>query len=136
MNSASNTLDPSGFLVCAKFLQQGAVYGFVGLKYDEARLRSAINRAYMAAFCATRNHLLDRGQIPPRPASSVRYTEVQRSFLYNPDTRYQKIGVALEKLRRNQLAADYERALLPPLLARTYFLIHSVDTILNTLPNL
>jgi uncharacterized protein (UPF0332 family) len=125
--------DPTGFIVCARYLQQGAIYSFVGLKYDEARLRSAINRAYVAAYCAARNHLLDKGKLARNSAS---YTNVQTTFLFNADKRHQKIAIALEKLRRNQLAADYDRAPRPPLVGTTYWLLNSADDILTTLPSL
>jgi hypothetical protein len=138
MNPGGNLFDPAGFIVCARYLQQGSVssqgpaYSFVGLQLHEASLRSAINRAYVAAFCAVRNHLLDRGQIAP----SAHYTQVQRSFLNNPDPRYQRIAIALERLRRNQLAADFERMSFPPLVGKAYFMVNSADHILDAVKHL
>ena len=73
----------------------------------EADFRSAISRAYYAAFCQARNHLVyrDRESIP----HSVNAHEyVVRRFENSSDATRQKIGQLLHHLRSTRNIADYE----------------------------
>jgi uncharacterized protein (UPF0332 family) len=78
-----------------------------GPSLEEARLRSAISRAYYAAFKKAFNYLCDRD-----PAVRFQRDDVHRyvyeKFLYNPAMDWQDIGSNLDRLRRLRNRADYE----------------------------
>lgn len=73
---------------------------------QEARLRSAISRAYYAAFILARNHLRDKeGHSIPETADVHRYVIVQ--FEQSSDPVRKAIGTKLKQLRRDRNQADY-----------------------------
>jgi len=73
----------------------------------EARLRTAISRAYYAAFCESRNHLRDKEgrQIPPE-GTVHRY--VRDEFKSSADKLRKQIGHDLDRLRSDRNKADYD----------------------------
>lgn len=78
-----------------------------GPSSQEARLRSAISRAYYAAFCKARNHLRDREERSiPRGGQVHRY--VRNQFMKSPDRARKKVGENLNQLRIYRNKADYE----------------------------
>lgn len=75
--------------------------------YQEAKLRSAISRAYYAAFCKARNHLRDiDGLQVPHDGSAHRY--VKEQFKGNTLKERKRIGVSLERMKINRGKADYD----------------------------
>lgn len=72
----------------------------------EARLRSAISRAYYAAYIQARNHLRDQDQVEIPQIDNHRF--VIRSFIDSADSRRTTIGWDLDYLRRTRNAADYD----------------------------
>jgi uncharacterized protein (UPF0332 family) len=73
----------------------------------EARLRSAISRAYYAAFCMARNHLISREKRAiPRNVNVHRF--VIDRFERSPDISYRIVGNFLRNLRADRNAADYK----------------------------
>jgi uncharacterized protein (UPF0332 family) len=74
---------------------------------QEARQRSAISRAYYAAFCQARNHLRDKeGHSLPEDVQVHAY--VRDQFRNSPDSRRKQIGENLNRLRIARNKADYE----------------------------
>lgn len=72
----------------------------------EAKLRSAISRAYYAAFINARNHLRDReGLLIPRTSEAHKY--VRDQFYYSSDSVRQSLGEKLLRLRDFRRQADY-----------------------------
>lgn len=72
----------------------------------EARLRSAISRAYYAAFMVARNYLRDReNHSIPETADVHRY--VIEQFEQSSDPVRKAIGIKLKQLRRDRNQADY-----------------------------
>lgn len=71
----------------------------------EARLRSALSRAYYAAFCQARNHLRDR-EGERLPEAQV-HTYVRDRFRDSADAARQQIGHHLNRLRIDRNKADY-----------------------------
>jgi uncharacterized protein (UPF0332 family) len=73
----------------------------------EAKLRSAISRAYYAAFCKARNHLRDKQGffIPP---TGEAHKIVWRRFRNSPDKSRKRIGENLRRLLHDRRQADYE----------------------------
>jgi uncharacterized protein (UPF0332 family) len=72
----------------------------------EAKRRSAISRAYYAAFCKARNHLRDKqGLFIPRTGEAHRI--VWRHFRNSPDKLRKGIGENLRRLLHDRRQADY-----------------------------
>lgn len=77
-----------------------------GRSTNEASLRSAVSRAYYAAFCTARNRLLREGEDIPKTGEAhitvwTRYRESDRK-----DRR--DIGITGDRLRRTRNKADYD----------------------------
>lgn len=82
--------------------------------YQEAKVRSAISRAYYAAFGAARNHLRYTDNIrEPRPLvneSGERiniHEYVREKFKESDDETRAEIGLTLERMCENGNIADY-----------------------------
>jgi uncharacterized protein (UPF0332 family) len=73
---------------------------------QESRLRSAISRAYYAAFIQARNHLRDKEGI--RISSVQSHQFVIKRFLHSPDGRRKRVGHDLYILREDRNKADYD----------------------------
>jgi uncharacterized protein (UPF0332 family) len=73
----------------------------------EADLRSAISRAYYAAFCQSRDHLIYKDRDPiPYEVNAHEY--IVKRFENSSDARRQKIGQLLHHLRSTRNIADYQ----------------------------
>ncbi|NER33006.1 MAG: HEPN domain-containing protein [Oscillatoria sp. SIO1A7] len=86
---------------------------------QESRLRSAISRAYYAAFIQARNHLRDRDGLAILRKSTHDY--VINQFKNSPESVRQDVGRILKRLRSNRNRADYDDkvASLPELTKQT-----------------
>lgn len=73
---------------------------------EEACFRSAISRAYYAAFIQGRNLLRDRENLPINLANTHQY--VIQQFKNSSELIRQKVGKDLSRLRANRNLADYE----------------------------
>lgn len=74
---------------------------------QEAKLRSAISRAYYATFCKARNHLRDKeGHTIPSGGEAHQY--VQNQFKKGGDKVRRKVGENLTRLHIHRKNADYE----------------------------
>ena len=73
----------------------------------EASLRSAISRAYYAAFCCARNHLRDKER-HSIPATGQAHTYVRSQFQTSTDSPRRAIGQQLDRLRIARNKADYD----------------------------
>lgn len=73
---------------------------------QEAKLRSAISRAYYAAFCKARNHLRDKERLPI-PHGVEAHTFVRNQFKKSPDRSRKQIGHNLHRLRIDRNKVDY-----------------------------
>lgn len=86
---------------------------------DEAKLRSAVSRAYYAAYCTARNRLRDKdtGQVP---RGTDAHSFVWDCFSASPDDRRKRIGESGQRLRRDRNSADYDDVVtkLPLVLAK------------------
>jgi len=72
---------------------------------DEAALRSAISRAYYAAFCKARNKLRNMGvQIPQTGAA---HQLVWNEYRNDPNQTQQLVGLNGDRLRVKRNQADY-----------------------------
>ncbi len=81
---------------------------------QEAKLRSAVSRAYYAVFCLARNYLRDVEQ-DPRLSSNKTYDindhqYVAEEFIFNQlkSQKITEIGRDLTRLRKMRNKADYE----------------------------
>jgi len=77
----------------------------------EASLRSAISRAYYAAFCVARNFGRDRGEFTPT-GTGTDHGLVRNHFLLSSDRTRRKIGADLDRLRDSRNKADYDDVLV------------------------
>ncbi len=73
---------------------------------DEAALRSAVSRAYYAAFCKARNHLRQRGESVPRTDDF--HKAMWDKYRGAAGQRYKSIGTIGDRLRRRRNKADYD----------------------------
>src|SRR5436305_1899156 len=75
---------------------------------EEAILRSAISRAYYAAFHEARDYLANHGDTGI-PTGGRAHAYVRDRFRNDPDTNRQQIGQYLDRMRLDRNRADYIR---------------------------
>ncbi len=74
---------------------------------QEAKLRSAISRAYYAAFCKARNHLRDKEGYLVTQEVEV-HQDIRNEFKRSDDKEHRQIGQHLDRLRRDRNKVDYD----------------------------
>ncbi len=124
------SFDWSDYLDLARELyRQGVVHSS-----KEAELRSAISRAYYAAFCKARNHLRDKENrtLSEGPEAHV---EVQDKFILSSDRRRREIGENLNRLRTFRNRADY-RDIFSGLTNTTITSIELADDVISDISRL
>lgn len=77
------------------------------LPNQEARLRSAISRAYYSAFCKARNFLRDEQRVQI-PLTGEAHRLVWMHFKSRSGKTYKKIGENLRRLLNDRRCADYD----------------------------
>lgn len=98
------SFDWTEYLGLAQELTSSTTASSVGI---EAKSRSAISRAYYAAFCQSRNYLRDvEGKSLPKNADVHRV--VKKDFVGSADTVRKSIGKNLDRLRIERNKADYD----------------------------
>lgn len=75
---------------------------------DEAKKRSAISRAYYAAFCSARNHLRDKEHDQNIPVGGDAHGYVRKQFKTGKDKVRREIGEDLARLVAKRNLADYD----------------------------
>ena len=78
-----------------------------GFLDEEAKLRTAISRAYYAAFHAAQDHLREKDLERGIPPTGRAHQFVADKFSNHPDETRQRIGVNLDRLRSKRIYADY-----------------------------
>jgi len=73
---------------------------------DEASLRSAVSRAYYAAFCTARNRLLQEGE--EIPTTGEAHATVWTKYRKSVQKHRKDIGTTGDRLRRSRNKADYD----------------------------
>jgi len=76
-------------------------------RHDEASQRSAMSRAYYAAFCSARNWLRDRDQVLI-PTTFEAHSTVWDEFQRSPERRRRQIGQLGHRLRNSRRKVDYD----------------------------
>jgi len=79
-----------------------------GVSTQEAKMRSAISRAYYAAFCKARDYLLQTYPEEVLPQGSDIHYYVPRRFESSSDKMRRDIGEHLRILRTYRNRADYD----------------------------
>jgi len=92
-------------------LAQALAKQTVAPSWQEAALRSAVSRAYYAAFCKARNHLRDR-EGHRIPATGRAHQYVRDKFKKSPDKTRKRIGSDLDRLRSDRNRVDYDDVVL------------------------
>lgn len=90
--------DWADFLSVSRHLRSGTV--------DEAAYRSAISRAYYAAYGTARSKLTAEGEYPPEKGDA--HVAVWRSFRDKADRVRFRIGEEGNRLRNSRRSADYD----------------------------
>ncbi len=73
---------------------------------EEAKLRSAISRAYYANYCKARNHLRDKENLSISSDNFHRF--VINQFTKSTDRNRKDLGKDLDRLRIHRIKADYD----------------------------
>ena len=124
------TFDWSQYL---KLAQELAGQG-VTAAAQEARLRSAISRAYYAAFCLARDHLRHKEKHPV-PTNGRAHAYVRNQFRNSSDRARKKLGHNLGRLHKDRKRADYDDS-VPDLEKTTTSDIILAQRVLHALANL
>jgi uncharacterized protein (UPF0332 family) len=103
----------SDYLILAQNLA-----GKTSLPCQEAKLRSAISRAYYGAYCSTRNYLISKGCTIPK--SGEAHKLVRDILLSKQGQLFRQIECDLDRLWGHRKNADYED-IFPGLLKTTTF---------------
>jgi len=102
---------------------------------EEASLRSAISRAYYAAFCSARNLACSKESFIPR-GTAEDHGRLRDHFRRTRDRTRRQIATHLNRLRNNRNGADYNDTLVgkPEALAQSSVaMAHNVLNDLNSL---
>lgn len=78
--------------------------------HEEACFRTAISRAYYAAFCEARNHARKEG-LTTLDGTGKDHGRVAEYYRGLPIEFRQQIGLRLERLRLDRNRADYDNAM-------------------------
>lgn len=79
-----------------------------GSALEEAKLRSAISRAYYALFCSAKNYLSANRPYLTIPRTGMAHDFVKDAFLNDNSPDMIAVGVTLNRLKINRHLADYE----------------------------
>jgi len=102
---------------------------------QEAHLRCAISRAYYAAFCKARNHLIYKEHAPV-PYNVNVHMYVGSTFENSIDTTRQTVGALLHHLRSTRNVADYKDKFKGNLLGITRGALSEAEEIIRLLSTL
>jgi uncharacterized protein (UPF0332 family) len=102
---------------------------------EEARLRSAISRAYFAVFCRARNHLRTRYPHVPLPTDGTVHSYVPHQFAIATDAISRSVASQLARLRDLRNRADYDDT-FPKLSENAAYALLCADTAFDALNNL
>lgn len=97
------SFDGSEFFTLAQDLAKNAT----GTPTEEARLRSAISRAYYASFLKSRDFWRHKKHEYVSSGGTA-HGEVQDLFINSTDTTYQDVGSKLQQLYKCRRSADYD----------------------------
>ena len=100
----------------------------------EARQRTAISRAYYAAFVSARNYLRDYKKLPI-PQTAEAHRDVAQHFRHNAETSNQTIADNLRRLRLYRNQADYTDK-FPGLTATTEIVLELSKEVISILESL
>ncbi len=100
---------------------------------QEARCRSAISRAYYAAFCNARNFLRDVDSDPRINGQGNVHSYVRDKFRRDPDKRRKKIGEDLHRLLQERHTGDYEEREYPNPIITARFAVGLAEQIISNL---
>ncbi len=102
----------------------------LGSHDDEASLRSAISRAYYAAFCTARNRLIQQGELIPQTREAHRL--VWEKYVSHSAGSLRSVGNDGIRMRRWRNMADYDDH-VPLLASRARRTISKAAKLLETL---
>ena len=109
---------------------------------EEAKLRSAVSRAYYSAFCLARNYLRDIQQDPRlswhKTYDINAHQYVAEKFIYNQSKSQTmiEIGQNLNRLRKMRNNADYEDTIFNNLQKEASYALMLAEKIISALSKL
>lgn len=103
---------------------------------NEARLRTAISRAYYASHCKARNYLRDVKGDTSIPRTGKAHNYVITKFKNSSNRRCRGIGINLDRMRANRTKADYFDVVwgLSSMASSTLTLAQRVISTLSSIP--
>ena len=102
---------------------------------EEACLRSAISRAYYAAYRRASDFAeMEEGFIPTR--HGVDHSRLQDHFRDQPDKTHKKVYSSLNRLSRNRAKADYASTYAGSLASQAQSAVDLARNLLNSLDSL
>ena len=116
-------------------LAEALIHARRTLAPPEARYRSAISRAYYAAYCAARNHARDYEGYIPVPTGRD-HGLVANHYLTGVSRNHRKIGQSLQRLLLERHRADYDDDIDQPLRQLAQFAVQEARQIFTLLPML
>jgi len=122
------SFDWSEYLTLAQELTSAAVTSPI----QEAHLRTAISRAYYAAFWKARIYLIDKdGYLTPRGMNA--HWDVLNKFETSSDMRRRRVGTLLRSLKGIRNIVDYEATFLGNQLGRTQGALIEAEQVITLL---
>lgn len=122
------SFDWSEYLTLAQELTSAAATSPI----QEAHLRTAISRAYYAAFWKARSFLLDKdGYQTPKGINA--HWDVLNKFEGSSDMRRRKVGTLLRSLKGLRNIADYEATFLGNQPGRTQGVLIEAEQVISLL---
>ncbi len=105
---------------------------------EEHCKRSAISRAYYAAYCSARAWYEQTYQPFPRTGGSSHMVVWQpfQDPIHRSDSRYAFIGTTGDNLKRRRVNADYKLPFPGDLTRELYIALKNAEDIINTLSNM
>ena len=119
----------NSFLELAKELKNGAE----DAEIKDARLRTAISRAYYCAFHLARNFLRDVEADQGLTNDGYDHIYVKEKFKDDDNQERRKIGTSLERLKSNRTKADYRDNTINGLERTTSYSLELADEIVEGL---
>ncbi len=102
---------------------------------EEARLRSAISRAYYAVYGMAQIVARSRDGYTPRRTDTAHQGLINH-FKQSPDRKRKAVGANLERLLKNRVSADYERRFAGELLFTVKITLNLAASVLQDLERL
>lgn len=128
------SFDWSDYLALARVLREDADPA-ESVASEEARLRSALSRAYYAAYGTAHHVAVTRDRYTHQRFDTAHQSLINH-FKHSSDRKRKAIGANLERLLHDRVRADYHRTFKGKLDYQTNMMIQLAATVLHELETL